>query len=529
VDTGPAASTLLPLADARLVRRLSLDLRGTLPSAAELASLQAGDGDVDGLREDFLADPAFEERLVYLLGQAWRTQVDEFLVHASEYPEYASHPEAEYPFERGVGEEPLRLAARVAALDEPWSTIVQADWSMANEYTGPVWPTDYPAGGSGWQVVHYSDARPAAGILATNGLWWRYFSTVSNYNRGRTAALARLLICEDYTARDVTISGFASATDPTDMEDNLRSNPYCLGCHSSLDPIATALFGFWPANEYSLDEIESYHPEREPLGPELLGVRPAWYGAPFTGLGELGGLIAQDPRFGACAAETMASLLWRRPVGALDHEELAQAHAAFDADPRLKTVIRVITDGDRYRAGDFTEAATDEDRGREQVLRMMDAPLLASALEDLTGMKWDWQGFDQLRNDTYGYRLLGGGVDGFYQTRSQDRPGLTWLIVVQRAAESAAGWAVDHELRQADTEAGQRRVFTQVGPADPPGSAAFRSQLEELSWRLYGEPADDAWLQQVEALWDASSDDRPEGAWETTLAALLQDPRLASY
>lgn len=507
----------------RLARRMSLDLRGVLPTAAEVEAAR-DEASLATLRDAFLADERFEERFVYVLGQAWRTQVDEFLVNFYEYPSLAGQDAAEYPFERAVGEEPLRIAARVAATDLPWSTIVTADWSMADEWTGPLWPTDYPAGERGWREVRYTDGRPPVGILAANGLWWRYFSTVSNYNRGRTAAIARLLLCEDYVSRNVTVSGFA--TTAGDVEEGLRENAYCVGCHSSLDPMATALFGFWPANEYSLDEIATYHPEREPLGPVLLGVEPAYFGQPFDGLQGLAALIAADPRLGTCAAETMAGLLWRRPVALEDQAELAEVVAAYEADPRMKTLLRALTDGERYRAGAVTAAADATTRDTERVVRMLDAPLLASVLEDLVGLDWTWTGFSQLRNDTYGYRLLGGGVDGFYQTRSQDRPGLTWLLVQQRAAEAAATWAVDQELRGG----ADGPLFSVVTTADAPGSDAFRAELAALSLRLYGEAADEAWIADVEALWgEVAADGDAAEAWETTLAALLQDPRFTSY
>ncbi len=524
-DSGaPApAVTYTPLDDARLARRASIDLRGALPSIAELDALEAGSS-VSDLRDAFLDDPRFEERMVGLLGQAWRTQVDEFLVEYKEYAAYSETPSAEYPFERGIGEEPLRLAARVAASDLPWSTVVTADWSMANEITGPVWPTDYPTGATGWQQVRYTDARPAVGILATNGLWWRYFSTPSNYNRGRVAAIARLLLCEDYVSRAVTLTGSASVTDAADVEDNLRTNPYCLGCHSSIDPAATALFGFWVASEYSVEELDTYHPEREPLGPELLGVTPSWFGTPFTSLADLGPMIGADPRFASCAVETAASLLWRRAPSPEDYEELATARAAYIADPRMKAVLRAITDGERYRAGGVT-AATDEARDREQVVRSLDAPLLASVLEDLTAYTWEYEGFDQLRNDTWGYRVLGGGVDGFYQTRSQSRPGLTWLLVTQRAAESAAAFAVDNEL----VYVSGRHAFAAVTLADLPGDPAFDAELVSLHRRLYGDRPDDTWLADITALWTATADEAdPAEAWRTTLAALLQDPRFGS-
>jgi hypothetical protein len=520
-----APPDLLPLDDARLIRRMSLDLRGTLPSLAELDSVVEGATPAT-LRDTFLDDPRFEERLVQLLGQAWRTQVDEFLVLYTENPELAGDPTSEYPFERAVGEEPLRLMAHVAAEGLPWSTIVTADWSMANEVTGRLWPNDYPADGLGWQVVRYTDQRPAAGVLATNGLWWRYFSTVSNYNRGRTAAIARLLLCEDYTARPVTLSASTAVTDAETAEDELRENPYCLGCHASLDPAATALFGFWPANEYNLDELERYHPERELVGEDLLGVESSWFGTPFSGLSELGVLVAADPRFARCTVETAASLLWRRPVGVEDAAEIEAVRARHVENGTYKDTLAALTDGARYRVGAYADTATDATRAREVSVRMMDAPLLASVLRDLTGFSWSYGGFAQLENDTWGYRLLGGGVDGEYATRSQATPGLTWLAVWSRAAEAAAAYAVDTEL----VDGGARLTFGAVTLDDDVDSAAFDAEITALSRRLYAEAPDAEALADVRAMWAAiAADAGAAEAWRGTLAALLQDPRFVTY
>jgi hypothetical protein len=527
VASPPAASAPvdphLPLSQARLLRRMSLDLRGTLPTLAELDALAGGESTLDELRDAYLGDPAFEERFVHILAKSYRTQVDDFLVRYDKYPSLAVDPTVEYAFERAVGDEPLRLAARVAATDLPWSTIVTADWSMANEITGPLWPVDYPEGGTGWQEVRYTDGRPAAGILATNGLWWRYFTTVSNYNRGRVAALSRLLLCEDYLAREVTVQGF---TDTTDVEDNLRGNPYCLGCHASIDPIAATLFGFWPANEYNIDEIQRYHPEREPLGPYLLDVEPSWFGTPVTSLADLGQHVAADPRFASCTVETAASLLWQRDVVPGDAAALAEVRAAYLADPRMKTVLRAVTDGGRYRAGNLADDASEEQRATEVLIRQLDAPLLASVLEDLSGFTWTWEGFEQLRSDTYGYRVLGGGVDGIFQTRSLSSPNVTWLLLMRRVAESAAVAAVNDEL----VGTAERRVFTHVSLADQPGDGPFTEELTALHRRLYGDAPEAAWQADVEALWSAAAADAdPAEAWRTTLAALLQDPAFVSY
>ena len=40
---------------------------------------------------------------------------------------------------------------------------------MANPMLGEIWPVDYPDGAEGWQQATYTDGRPGAGVLATNG------------------------------------------------------------------------------------------------------------------------------------------------------------------------------------------------------------------------------------------------------------------------------------------------------------------------------------------------------------------------
>ncbi len=163
-ESPEASLQLLPLSDPQRLRRASLDLRGVLPSADELDQVAEDGSAFAALRDDYLADPAFEERLVTLLSERWRTRVDVFDIV---YQDYGLPPEEEFNFERSVGEEPLRLMAHVAAEDLPWTEIVTADYTLANELLAEIWPLDYPDGESGWQKAYYTDGRPAAGVLAS--------------------------------------------------------------------------------------------------------------------------------------------------------------------------------------------------------------------------------------------------------------------------------------------------------------------------------------------------------------------------
>ena len=71
---------LLALEAPRLLRRMSLDLRGRLPSLAELDEVEADPAALEDIWPMYLEEEAFEERLVELFSEQWLTRVDRFNV-----------------------------------------------------------------------------------------------------------------------------------------------------------------------------------------------------------------------------------------------------------------------------------------------------------------------------------------------------------------------------------------------------------------------------------------------------------------
>ena len=492
---------------AHWVRRMSFDLRGLPPSEADLERIRAAPEEWATVRTEYLSDANFRNRMVHLYTERWHTRVDVFDIVAFDY---GLDAEEEYAFERSVGEEPLRIIAEVIATDQPWDQVVTANWTMANEMLGTLWPIDYPDGATGWQPSHYNDGRPSAGVLSTNGMWWRYTTTTANMNRRRAATISRLLLCEDYLARPVAFSEADTSNSTT--ADAAQEDPYCLACHSSLDPIAASLFGFWWLSQYSEIEETTYHPEREALWQEYLGVAPGWYGTPISGLPDLGVSIARDSRFYSCAVESLAETLWRRETTIDDATTLEDLRVAFlESGTTIRPLLAAITETAEYQNG---------------TPRMLTHDQFNGSLEQLTGFRWTWDGFDQLDSDETGYRLLMGGVDGFSNKTPQQTPGLTWALVVKRAAEAAASYAVQNEL----IAEGEPLFFKHVTPIDRPGDAAFTNELESLHLRLYGRVASDEWRTEITALWEAVHlEHGVSTAWSVTGAVMLRDPAFLSY
>lgn len=540
-ETAAAATALVPLDDVRLLRRMSLDLRGTLPTIDEIEQVRADPAALDALRDSFLLDPRHEERLVTLFTELLRTRLDEYQVR---YYDYGLPVDMECRFEASIGEEPARLMARVAAEDRPWSEIVTADWTMANEILAGAWPLEWEVGEAGWRQTRYTDGRPAAGVLSTNGLWWRYVTSRSNANRSRAAAMADLLLCMDYLGRPVTFSTTPSLADADGTALALATVPECIACHSAVDPLASALFGFYPSIDYNPEELGNYHPEREASGIDVLGVTPSYFGTPIAGLSELGPAVADDSRFYSCTAENMASLLWRRELVSEDFatvDGLREALILGDgasgapaATARLSALLKAITDTPEYRAGGLRAEASDEDAERENTARLMTADLLRSALQDWAAFRWDFGGCDQLANDDYGYRVLLGGADGDKVTTPQQLPGLTWALGLKRLAQGVGVTIADREIQRpppahpALTRPNQ--VLRHVERQDRPGDAAFTAQLEELHWTLLGAAPTAQALAEEEALWtEVEANDGPNAAWAALLSLLLRDPAFVNY
>ncbi len=516
----PVPAAMPEMSSAELLTRLSLDLRGRRPSPEELDRVQGDPAALDALTEEMLYDPAFEARVADLWSEVFLTRTETFYVGAEDYglPDQAT-------FAASVGDEPLRLLARIAAEDRPWTELVTADWTMANDTLLAAWPLQGEQG-SGWRPAQYTDGRPAAGVLATNGLWWRYTSTTSNANRGRANQISRILLCNDYLVRPIEFERNVDLLDEEAVLDAINNNPGCVACHVSLDPIASYLYGFWTYVPDSVEEASRYHAEREPLWSTVTGVAPSWYGQPGSSLADLGAQIAADPRYPECAVQRTYELLLRRPVSVQDVDRLAAHREAFlDGGLTLRSLMRSVMADPNYRAG-----ATDAEGAVPR--KMVSAELLADQVEALTGFRWEYAGIDMMGTDSVGLRTLAGGADGSTVAASATRPNATLVLVQERLAQAASWYAVASEV---EAERSSRSIFREVDLAAPASTdeAASRAQIVRLHALVLGDTvlADG---EEVEAglalLAELSSvGASPPVAWAGLLSALMRDPDFLLY
>ena len=271
-----------PLNEARLTRRLSLDIRGVLPSKEEIDT--ALQNDVSTTIDTFIHSEEHSKQLLSLFNFWFKTRVDTFNLTERDY--HLPQDQA-FPLIQSVGEEPLRLMAYVATHDMPWQESVRTDLTMANDLLVDIWPIERESTEEEWHTARYTDGRPSGGVLMTNGLWWRYYTTPNNFSRSRAMVLSELFLCENYLHKPIKFQAPA-LLERESLNEFIRTDPACIGCHSTLDPIAAALFGFWWYDLYDTAEMSFYHTDREPLGEFYLEQEAAWFGKPIQAPVELG-------------------------------------------------------------------------------------------------------------------------------------------------------------------------------------------------------------------------------------------------
>lgn len=508
-DTG-AVPTPTPMADEALLARLSLDLRGVRPTPEELETL-----DPDAAVDAFLADPRFEDRLLELYHGVWHTRVDHFIVGSDGNPALVEDID-QLRFNQDLGEEPLRILARVATEDLPYTEVVTGDWTMTTarleEVFDNVQATE--AVDARWSVATYTDLRPAAGLLSTNGLWWRYTSTPHNYNRGRAMALTQNLLCDDRFDQPVD---FSQAGAGTDLEEMVQTDPSCVGCHVVIDPIGSYLFGFFRYHTESHTEAIWYYPERERYWEDFSGVEPGYYGTdPGPGLRSLALAIAEDPRLTTCATEQVFGFFHGRAPELEEFEAFSAHHQDFvDSDLQLRALFASLAASPTYRSQDEAFTGT-------VPLRRLSPQQLGASVAALTDYDWTQDDLDALSNDRFGYRILAGGMDGMVVTQPASDHSTSSVLVTERLAELASAHAVD---------AGT--LFTGLDVDAVPTDTERTAQLQVLVRQVLGQTWEEGEpeLTALEELFDAllEDTDEPALAWRMTLSALLRHPDFVHY
>lgn len=507
-----------------LLSRASLDLRGVRPSLDELQRVTDDPAALDGLLRDYARSPALGWRYAEMMSGVFLTSLSEADYGRATYP-----VDNELALLQSMGEEPLRVLAAVVDEDLPYTELVTADWTMVNEHLAAIYPSDYPEGATGWLRARYTDDRPAVGVLATNGFYWRYDSTQANANRGRANAVSRIFTCRDYLDQVIEGNRELNLLDEDAVADALRGDPACVSCHASIDPLAAYFWGFYNHFNFSPAEQAHYHAERELDWQTFTGVGPSYYGSPGGTLADLGRHLAADPAYIECAVQRTFEQLVARPVTLADTEALTAHREVFLSEGlRLRALVESVVRDPAY-APPADAAADPADDPRASAPRLLSAAQLRSSLADATGYVFEAEGLDVLAADLYGLRSLAGGLSPARDRERVVSPTSTAVLAQLRLAEAAADYAVHADL----ADLGRARLLPPEGLGLGPDDPAFAAHLVRLHLRLHGQRVapDGPEILALSALFSEilRVTDEPRVAWAGMLTAMLRDPAFFIY
>jgi hypothetical protein len=537
-DDGVAAGEVVLLSPAQHLVRASMVLRGARPGIDEIERVTAEPAELEALVDSYLESPGFAETVRDLHDEA-------LLTRFATLPPLG--PLADTPTGRlqaSIGEEPLRLIEHVVMNDRPYTEIVTADYTMANPVTATAYGLAHDADGAQWQEARYGDGRPAAGVLSTNAFYLRHRSAGANWHRGRANAVSKAFLCYDFLSRDVVVDGNIDLSDPEAVAGAVVANPACASCHQTLDPLASFFWGFEPnvgmmevqASGYPLFAL--FQPRRAGRWQGTSGRPPSYFGLAGDSVGDLGRLIAADPRFSLCASKRFYAYLSQTEVADVPLDLAARLQEELVASGySARALARAVVLSDEFRVShgeseDTAEALVGIKKARPSELARM--------IEDLTGFSWRTDAdlrlrggrvgpVDLLADDAVGFRVLAGGIDSFFVVEPSHTFNATSVLVLRELAAAAAGHVVEADF---DAPAPDRRLLTLV-EADTRDEAAVRAQLAALSSRFYADtspPGSEA-VGEAYALFRSALERTGdvEHAWKTTLTAMLQDLRIATY
>ncbi|HHO51724.1 MAG TPA: DUF1592 domain-containing protein [Deltaproteobacteria bacterium] len=543
----------------RLIR-ISITLRGRLPSATELEAVREDPSSLSAQVDAYLASEDFGAVIRDMHAELLLTRTD----IGDPLPLYGPLDQMTTDeVYAGISEEPLRLVEHVVVHDRPYTEVLTADYMLANPALAVIYGLEHDPAGPEWQVSHYEDGRPHAGLLTSSELLRRHESAGSNFHRGRANFFSSALLCEAFDTREILVDGGIDLTDEEAVAHAVQQDPNCIGCHQPMDPLAATFFGFkqllrgqtirrsyaagcrWDPRVEASPELEQYslgdncYPLRlYNAGNELdwveLGLRaPAYFGRPVEDLPGLARAMADDPRFAQCTARRFYSYfaqIGRDDVPLELASELQEifVSSGFDA----KELTRAIVTSDAFLA--------------REPLAQGDAPILlvrpesyARIIEDLTGFSWIalpegctdeecWSQVDLGISDRYGFRSMAGGIDGLEIVRPTHTNAPVRFLVHQRFAQEAAGFVVASDLQ---LPRAQRHLLDRIeGPETD--EATVRSQLVSLHKAVLSMSLEPDHL-EIDETWEVwsvvAAASGPEEAWKLIISLLLQDPRLTHY
>lgn len=345
VELGEPSRVRSKLGGYEMASRLAFVLTDSGPDDTLLDAAAAGElDDASGVRRHALAlldQPRGRAALARFFGEYLNLErLDETTKDPKLYPQMTD------ALKRGMRDEIGALFTHIVLdADADYRRIFTTDVTFVNAELAELYGVEPP---------HPDEPTPAPRMLPTDGarggllgaaaLLALYADHAASSPTRRGRFVRQNLLCEDIPPPPPGVDTSFAENTGTTIRERLavhRENPACAGCHALMDPIGLGFERF--------DAIGQARAEEAPGIPvddtgDIDGVA-------FTGVRELGAMLAADPRIGPC----FVTQLYRFATGHLEHpaeqlaiDDLAAGFAANGYRVRELVLSLVASDAFRY-------------------------------------------------------------------------------------------------------------------------------------------------------------------------------------
>lgn len=523
---------LQTMAPTESLRKASLHLLGRLPTATELAEVEAnGEAGLRSVVDQMMEDPDFYVRLSeifndrlltnrYLSSNGAEAAISLLrgLPNLRWFDPGQGQRDAEYQTLRlttndSLASEPLELINYVVRNNLPMTEVLTADYFLVNGYSAKSYGLqDSVTFNDEWDASEYRPAQfpglPHAGLLTSPMFLNRYPTSATNRNRGRSRVVYDLFLDVDILALDGVRpdGGAVDISSPAPTMDN----DDCVACHSLLDPVASS-FQNWnrrgiyqPGGAWYDDMFQA----------GFAGIdRPA--SAEAASLQWLSGEIARDARFDDAIVRILYSGLTgndpldppaadaptaEREAFLAESGHLSEIKANYVAANRnLKTLVGDIILSPYWLADGLGDAAFAVVHAQTGSAKLLTPELLHRKINAVLGFEWrgNLDNYSTNKDLLFAARLLDkrfyfnqiyGGIDSFNVTERLTTPNGLIAAVQERMANELACYAVPNDFLY---DSNNRVLLPLVESFTTPNSSAdqtlIKRNIQHLHKQILGE------------------------------------------
>ncbi len=510
----------LTLEPARLMRRLSIDIMGTLPDQKDIDLIVADKSRYFSVAERLLNSSIAAVNISQLHQRMWGLRAD----HLPDLERFIAGGDS-------VLDSTLTSAMRSLIITEPlqfirfqyenrlpFSDIFTAPYSFGTGDLMNLWGTTSsgtPWTGHPWNFTQYSDERPESGIIGTPA----FLATIDS--RGINKKAFEVLSRFNCMSMENKFAHIFYQLSPDEMLGNLttisESRKYCADCHRPLENAHRALGNLGAGSTFAAWKTYTA-PTTEVAG--------LYNGKAFTGAQGWLNALKDDPRIHRCEAQKLVAALNQRSYGLYDTATISIGLARyFENNESLLELVKAIVFSEDYMfdavGPSITGGYLRQSSGVRNLRRFQWKNILSSLHPALAELDYP--------------EALDPGIDEALNHEDMVPTGQYWSSL-DRLVRSAAEKIVEDELSDTST-ALTRRVFTALADKSSFGIKTdnVNHQMQLLWLRFTGEHLDQDFITYtaLQTLWAANKPEESaesfRQAWRVILVAMLSHPRFINY